>query len=218
MGAEPHSFELAPKDMAKIEEADVFIYNGSGLESWVESALGSLDNEDLIIVETTAGLAKTFAELAQANDEDDRDDHDHNHEDAHEHEDEHDDDNNDHEYEDTEYDHDHDHDDDEAAHVHAEDEHEHAGHSHGAHDLDPHVWLDPLLADQQSLAIKNALVKADAKNQETYEKNYAELAAKFHDLDESYRTKLKPHQNKTIVVSHALSVMCAPPIIYVKFH
>ena len=38
-GAEPHSWEPTPKDMARIEQADLFIYNGAGLEPWVEQRL-----------------------------------------------------------------------------------------------------------------------------------------------------------------------------------
>ena len=38
-GAEPHSWEPTPKDIARIEQADLFIYNGAGLEPWVEQRL-----------------------------------------------------------------------------------------------------------------------------------------------------------------------------------
>jgi zinc transport system substrate-binding protein len=38
-GAEPHDWEPAPRDMASIEQADLFIYNGAGLEPWVEQRL-----------------------------------------------------------------------------------------------------------------------------------------------------------------------------------
>ncbi len=52
-GVEPHDWEPSSADMIKIEEADVFIYNGSGMEHWVESVISALENTDLIIVEAS---------------------------------------------------------------------------------------------------------------------------------------------------------------------
>ncbi|GAB7388574.1 metal ABC transporter substrate-binding protein [Bacillaceae bacterium] len=49
-GAEPHDFEPSPKDLAKLSEADVFLYNGSGFERWIEDVLRSLDASDMIVV------------------------------------------------------------------------------------------------------------------------------------------------------------------------
>lgn len=45
-GTEPHSWEPSAKDMAKIEESDLFLYNGLGLDSWAERIAKSLPNED----------------------------------------------------------------------------------------------------------------------------------------------------------------------------
>ena len=36
-GAEPHDFEITSKDMANLSKADLFIYNGGGMEHWVDS-------------------------------------------------------------------------------------------------------------------------------------------------------------------------------------
>lgn len=41
-GQDSHSFEPTPKDIIKIEDADLFIYNGGTLETWVDSVLGAL--------------------------------------------------------------------------------------------------------------------------------------------------------------------------------
>ncbi len=50
-GVEPHNFELSPKDMQLIEEADLFIYNGAGMENFVDKTLNAIQNENLVIVE-----------------------------------------------------------------------------------------------------------------------------------------------------------------------
>lgn len=41
-GVEVHSYELSPKKIAELESADLFFYNGAGLESWVDKLLKTL--------------------------------------------------------------------------------------------------------------------------------------------------------------------------------
>lgn len=53
-GVEPHDWEPSSSDMIALEKADVFIYNGAGMEHWVDSVLASLENKDLIVVEASA--------------------------------------------------------------------------------------------------------------------------------------------------------------------
>lgn len=55
-GAEPHSWEPEAADLVSLEQADVFIFNGAGMEHWVDSVLSALQNKDLIVVETAANL------------------------------------------------------------------------------------------------------------------------------------------------------------------
>ena len=55
-GVDPHTFELTPADAARLEDADMLIINGGGLEEWLHSFLDSMDT-DLIVVEASAGLA-----------------------------------------------------------------------------------------------------------------------------------------------------------------
>ncbi|GAE90726.1 zinc ABC transporter [Acetivibrio straminisolvens JCM 21531] len=52
-GTEPHHWEPSPRDILEIGKADVFIYNGAGMEPWVEKVLGSIKNKDLVVVETS---------------------------------------------------------------------------------------------------------------------------------------------------------------------
>lgn len=52
-GVEPHDWEPSASDMIKLEKADVFIYNGAGMEHWVDSVLSSLENKKLTVVEAS---------------------------------------------------------------------------------------------------------------------------------------------------------------------
>ena len=56
VGAEPHSWEPAAADLVALEKADVFIFNGANMEHWVDTVLAAVQNESLILVETTANL------------------------------------------------------------------------------------------------------------------------------------------------------------------
>jgi zinc transport system substrate-binding protein len=55
-GTEPHEWEPAAADIVGLENAAVFVYNGAGLEHWVDDVLDSLQNDDLITVEASHGL------------------------------------------------------------------------------------------------------------------------------------------------------------------
>ncbi|MFF0830549.1 metal ABC transporter solute-binding protein, Zn/Mn family [Brevibacillus sp. NPDC003359] len=55
-GVEPHDYEPTAKDMVALSRADLFAYNGSGLELWVEKAVTNLDKNKTTIVNATEGL------------------------------------------------------------------------------------------------------------------------------------------------------------------
>ncbi len=55
-GTEPHDFEPKAKDMKAIEEADVFIYNGAGMEEWIDAVKASISNKELLMVEASNGV------------------------------------------------------------------------------------------------------------------------------------------------------------------
>lgn len=50
-GAEPHEFEPTPKDVVKLSEADVFVYNGAGFERWIDKVLDAVDTSNMVIVQ-----------------------------------------------------------------------------------------------------------------------------------------------------------------------
>lgn len=56
-GMEPHDWEPTPQDIVTLEKADVFIYNGAGMEHWVEDVLASLGSKRLTAVEASKGIA-----------------------------------------------------------------------------------------------------------------------------------------------------------------
>ena len=55
-GAEPHDWEPSPKDIVALSKADLLLYNGAGLEHWVDTVLRSLNQTSLLAVETAQGV------------------------------------------------------------------------------------------------------------------------------------------------------------------
>ena len=53
-GSEPHDFEITSKDMANLTKANLFIYNGGGMEHWVDTVKDSI--KELKYVETSSNI------------------------------------------------------------------------------------------------------------------------------------------------------------------
>ncbi|MBC2360867.1 zinc ABC transporter substrate-binding protein [Listeria welshimeri] len=146
-GTEPHDYEPSAKDIAKIEAADVFVYNSEDMETWVPSVLKSLDSKKLTVINASKGI-----QLVEGTEEEG---HDHDHEEAHHHE------------------------------------------------HDPHVWLSPVLAQQEVANIQNGLTKADKTNADTYEKNAANYNDKLKALDGKFKTAFEGAKKRDFVTQHA---------------
>ncbi len=73
-GAEPHDYEPSARDMAKLHDADIFIYNGHGMEEWAESVADTLDTVEVICLsgsgtgEQSGGDPHTWLNLENARD------------------------------------------------------------------------------------------------------------------------------------------------------
>ncbi len=82
-GTEPHEWEPTAADIAGLEETSVFIYNGAGMEHWVEDVLESIQNDSLIAVEASKGL--TLLEGHHDDEEEHSEEEEHSDEDEHSH-------------------------------------------------------------------------------------------------------------------------------------
>lgn len=56
-GVEPHDWEPSTTDMVNLENADILIYNGAGMEHWIEQVSTSLENKKLVMVEASKGIS-----------------------------------------------------------------------------------------------------------------------------------------------------------------
>lgn len=54
-GMEPHDFEPKAADIARLGNADVFVYNGLGMETWVNDTLEAIGTDTLITINASDG-------------------------------------------------------------------------------------------------------------------------------------------------------------------
>lgn len=64
-GVEPHGFEPRPRDMVRINRADIFIYTNRAMEPWAVELLKGVRNRTLIAVEAGRGIALSAVPGAQ---------------------------------------------------------------------------------------------------------------------------------------------------------
>ncbi|MGK8361678.1 metal ABC transporter solute-binding protein, Zn/Mn family [Corynebacterium amycolatum] len=132
---DPHSYEPAAADMAKVEDADILVAGGGHYDAWLTSSLR--DAKDKVIIS------------ALPQEEGHEHDHDHEGHEGHDH---------DHEGHDHEgHDHDHEHD--------GEGHDDHEGHEHHHHDgeANEHVWYDTDAVEETAEQLADALTKLGAK-------------------------------------------------------
>lgn len=225
LGIEPHDWEPNTGDILRLKEAKIFVYNGGGFEPYVQKLIDSGEYNNVMFVETVHGITLLKAEEHEEHFQEfleeieyvlhELEEQKMNESDAiiaiqeiiHTHE--HDEHEHDGLVEEIEY----------ILHeleekklteseaimqIHAVIEHNEGTHQEHSHDLeyDPHIWLDPLLAKQQVLVIKEALIKADPSNAVHYENNAIAYNAKLDALDLKIKSELSDCKKDTVVPFH----------------
>lgn len=85
-----------------------------------------------------------------------------------------------------------------------EEDHEEGGSETDSHgEYDPHIWLSPTRAAQQSQSIYQALSELDPTNAAYYQANLQSFQQELKLLDQEYRLILSKCPQKDLIVSHA---------------
>jgi zinc transport system substrate-binding protein len=116
MTVDVHAFEPTPSSVQAVASARVLIYSGAGLEPWIPSIVAAADNPNLVLVDSSAGIATLPVppQFQQAN-----------------------------------------------------------------RTVDPHIWLDPLLAKRQVANILQGLIAADPADAASFRANAVTYDAKL---------------------------------------
>ena len=201
--ASPHAYALRPSDAAALSDADVVVAVGAGLESFLETALGSLTSDaQLIRFAEVDGLQtlpfRTEAVWSEDHDDDGHDSHEradgeHGHNEHEEHE-EH---GHDHESVDA-----HERADGEHGHNEHEEHHKHDGHGHNHGPVDAHLWLSPDNVRLLAARIAEVLSAMDPANAAAYLENARALDGDLAQLDRTLEERLRPVRKRPFIVFH----------------
>ena len=180
----PHGFSLKPSHAKMLQEADIVIYVGEGLEEFLEKPLESLAQSAVKFeLLKQSGMKKLkFRERNIFEGHDDHDDHGHGKKKKDDHDD-HDD-----------------HDHDKKAKKEDHDDHGHDDHGHGHGEFDPHIWLDPMNAKIIIKKVTNQLSKLDKDNSSTYKSNSKKALKEIDNLIKQVKSDI--NKDAKVVVFH----------------
>ena len=180
-GQDSHSFEPTPSDVIQMENADVLIYNGGSLETWIDTLLDSLNNKNQIQMKMMDYVDVLNEEIVEGMDtrfeEHDHDEHSHKEdkhnkgkhkEDSHS-EEKHKEDN-------------HSEDSSNDSEFHNEDSEE------GHEETDEHIWTSPVNEIIMTEKICETLSKALPEEKENFQKNAESYISQLKELDNEFRT------------------------------
>ena len=77
----PHDYQASPGDGTALSRADVLVKNGLGMEGFLDKLVGASENPDLVVIDTSAGVAT----LESPADDEQSHSHDHGHSHSHSH-------------------------------------------------------------------------------------------------------------------------------------
>jgi zinc transport system substrate-binding protein len=164
-GSTPHNYSLRPSEARALARADLVVWIGPQLESFLEKPLDNLGKNARHL--TLLGVIEgPLLELREGGVwEGHHSEHETEH---HDHETEHHEDNND---------------------------------EHG-YEVNPHVWLNPLLAKQIVSKVARVLSELDPAHQQHYAENSFRLRAKLDKLHKELKTRLTPVKAASYIVFH----------------
>ena len=180
LGTGAHDWEPGFTEIRSLKNADVYVYNGLGMESFLDNIIGSGEFDNVLFVKASEGVELIKPEEGHGTEEEEHGEHGTEEEEHGEHgteEEEH------------------------GEHGTEEEEHGEHGH-HDDFEFDPHIWLDPVLVKQQVNNIRDGLVKADPQNREQYEQNAKAYNEKLDALDMKIKSSLTSCKKDTFVPFH----------------
>jgi zinc transport system substrate-binding protein len=172
-GADAHTFEPSTKTMVKMTESDAFIYLESETDEFSSTVASTLSEEKVPVIDAASEIA--FHHIEEKEDE---------HEGEEPHEEGHEEENS-----------------QEEGH---EEEESHDNEEHPEHGtVDPHIWLDPILAGQMAENIYKGLVKLKPEAKDAFKQNLDSLHEDLQELDVAFKEKVQSAPKKSFIVSHA---------------
>lgn len=193
-GQDSHSFEPTPSDVIQMENADVLIYNGGSLETWIDTLLDSLNNKNQIQMKMMDYVDVLNEEIVEGMDTrfDSHDEHSHS-EDSHNHKE--------HSHSEDSY--------NQEEGSHSEDSLKHEEHSHDSevsdheeeshNETDEHIWTSPVNEIIMTEKICETLSQALPEEKENFQKNAESYISQLKELDNEFRTIVENAKTNEII-------------------
>lgn len=147
IGEEPHGWEPPTQQIQAVQDSQLFIYNGAGVEAFIPTFLTTGNFQNTTFVKASEGIQMQNADV-----------------------------------------------------VHMDPNEAKLVIEQGG--KDPHMWNDPILAQQEVRNIANAMEKADRVNAQYYETNANAYIAKLANLDQDIKSRLSNCKLHTFVSFH----------------
>tara|TARA_A100001011_G_scaffold394940_1_gene488524 strand:+ start:2372 stop:3352 length:981 start_codon:yes stop_codon:yes gene_type:complete len=168
----PHGFSLKPSHAKILQEADMVVYVGEGIEEFLEKPLESISKNSVKFeLMNQSGIKKL--KFRERNIFGDHDDHGHGKKKKDDHDD-------------------HDEHDKKAK------KDDHDDHGHG--EFDPHIWLDPMNAKIIVKKVTNQLSKLDNENSSIYKSNSKKALKEIDKLIKEVKSSI--NKDAKVVVFH----------------
>ena len=182
-GASPHDYSLRPSDLQRLQQAELVVWVGQDLESFLSKSIGRLDTNKVLQIEKMENIQSLLGEAMHVHAEgEDHHDHDHGHDHKHDHKDDHK--------------HDHAHD---GPPGHDDDHHEH---DHGGLQTDLHVWFSPTISLQIAEQIAERLNGQYPAKAELIKTNLATFKQSLEQKEKQLQAQLDPIKGKGYYVFH----------------
>lgn len=82
-------------------------------------------------------------------------------------------------------------------------DHEESNDGDHNHVIDPHTWLDPVLAQEQVEEIKKALIELDPENETIYTENAESFITELEELNQDYEIAFESADHRMFISQHA---------------
>jgi len=171
--ASPHDYSLKPSDVEQLKSAQLVVWVGEDLETFLEKSIDKLPKEKVLRLEDVPAI-KAIVDATEKDDEHDDDEkHDHEH-----------------------HDHKHDH------HKHSHEGHDHHDHEGHHHDKDWHIWFSPEASLAAAEQIAERLTAQLPQQKAKIAENLATFKANLTAKNEQIRQQLAQVKDKGYYTFH----------------
>lgn len=176
-GASPHDYNLRPSDLQKLQQADLVVWIGADMETFLSKSIGRLTAAKVLQIDKIDNIQQLLGEALHVHADGDHD-HDHDH------------------------DHGHSHDHDGPPENEDEHDHDHHDHAHGGLETDWHVWFSSDISGKIAEQIAQRLAQDYPNKTDLIKQNLAEFKQGIAAKQQQLKTQLDPVKSIGYYVFH----------------